>query len=74
MNHSLCCTSCNEVIIKGSADGSIKLRSKVVLFKDDSAVAVCKGCGAEVPVPIVADMSLVKGIVGTKKLRLYIKE
>lgn len=74
MNQSLCCSTCNEVIIKGASDGSIKLRSKVVIFKDEEAIAVCKGCGSEVPVPIVTDMSLVKGIIGTKKLRLYIKE
>ena len=74
MNQSLCCTTCNEVILKSTPDGTIKLRSKVVIFKESGASAVCKGCGTEVPVPVVTDMSLVKGIVGTKKLRLYIKE
>lgn len=59
-------------MLKSSSEG-IKLRSKVVLFKAEGTFAVCKGCGTEVPVPVVADMSLVKSIVSTKKLRLYVK-
>lgn len=74
MSQSLCCSACNEIILKSVSDGSIKLRSKVLIFKDDGAYAICKGCDTEVPVPVVADMNLVKSIVGTKKLRLYIKE
>lgn len=35
-----------------SQSGVDKIRAKVVLVRDDGVFAVCKGCGAEVKVPL----------------------
>lgn len=44
--------SCSEIILK-STDGEMKIRSRIMLVKNGSAYAVCKGCNAEVKVPLV---------------------
>lgn len=51
--HVLSCR-CGEVLVK-AVDGTIKLRSKIVLFRKEGAFAICKGCGAELPAPILLD-------------------
>lgn len=43
--------SCSEVIAK-SESGVTKIRSKLVVMRGNSVAAVCKGCGAEVPLPL----------------------
>jgi len=55
VNHVLIC-HCGEVLLK-STDAVTKLRSKIVIFKGMSAIAVCKGCGAELPIPVRLDVS-----------------
>jgi ribosomal protein S27E len=50
MEHLLIC-SCGEVLVKSTSDGT-KLRSKIIIFKAKGAVAICKGCGKELPIPI----------------------
>lgn len=50
MNRFLEC-SCGEIMIK-SYNNTIKIRNKVLVFKDNQAFAVCKGCGVEHPIPI----------------------
>ena len=55
MDHVLIC-KCGEVLLK-STDGSAKLRSKIVIFREGGAIAVCKGCGAELPIPVKLDVS-----------------
>lgn len=73
MNQSLCCTACGDIVIKG-LNNETKIRSKVLILRDDQSFAVCKGCGCEVPVPLKLDMDMAKSIVSSKKLRLYIKK
>lgn len=51
--HILSCR-CGEVLVK-AVNGVIKLRSKIVIFRDDGAFAICKGCGSELPAPIQLD-------------------
>jgi ribosomal protein S27E len=53
--HIVC--SCSEVIVK-SHNGSVKLRSKILIFKGNDAYAVCKKCGTEVAVPVSFDKSV----------------
>lgn len=72
MNDALCCSACGEIIVK-SVDGTIKVRSKVLILNDESATAVCKGCGTEIPIPIKFDNDMMKSVIQTKKLRLYVK-
>ncbi len=70
--NALCCTSCGDVIIK-STDNDVKVRSKVLIFKSEGTFAICKGCGEEIPVPLIIDQSMMKGIATSKKLRLFVK-
>jgi len=39
------------VVVK-SVNGTTKIRNKVLVFRDGRGYAICKGCGAEVPVPL----------------------
>ena len=73
MNNALSCTQCDNIIIK-SIEGELKVRAKVLVFKENQAFAICKGCNSEIPVPLVVDMSMMKSITSSNKLRLYIKK
>jgi len=53
VNHLISC-KCGEVILK-SMNGVIKLRSKIVVFKNGQSFVICKGCGKELPIPIKID-------------------
>ena len=55
IEHLLICR-CGEVLVK-STNGEIKLRSKIVVFRSAGTMAVCKGCGAELPIPVTLDKS-----------------
>ena len=48
--------SCSEIVLK-SVDGESKIRSKILVVKNDSVFAVCKGCNKEVKLPLVVDQS-----------------
>ena len=74
MDNALCCSKCDDVVLKSFESGEMKLRSKVVIFKDDKAVAICKGCGTEIPIPVAVDFTLMKSVVSSEKLRLYVKK
>ena len=50
---------CNELILKSLDGENPKLRSKVLVIKGDSVFAVCKGCSAEVRVPLKLDEELI---------------
>jgi transcription elongation factor Elf1 len=43
---------CGDIVVKSTIDGTSKIRSKILLLKNNTAYAVCKGCGTEVKVPI----------------------
>jgi hypothetical protein len=47
---------CDEIIAKSEA-GVTKIRSKILLVKANGVWAVCKGCGVEVPVPLISTES-----------------
>lgn len=42
---------CREIIVK-IQDGVTKVRSKILLFRDGKALAVCKRCDGEIAVPL----------------------
>lgn len=69
---ALCCVKCGEIVLKSMADDSAKLRAKVLVFKDDGAFAICKGCGTELQVPIALDMKQMAQV--SKSLRLYVRK
>lgn len=73
MDNALCCTKCGEVVIK-SMGTSTKIRAKVLVVRDDQTIAICKGCGVEIPVPLKMDESMAKALERTAKLRLYVRK
>jgi len=71
---ALCCTHCGEQVLKSMPDGTTKLRSKVIVFKDNSAVIVCKGCGGDIPFPLKIDDTLVKSMLQSQRLKLFVRK
>lgn len=55
MDHLLVC-KCQQVMVK-SALGVTKVVNKILVFRGDQGYAVCKGCGAEIRVPIKLDQA-----------------
>jgi ribosomal protein S27E len=68
MEHLLICR-CGEVLVKAT-DGEIKLRSKIIVFRNGTAIAVCKGCGIELPIPVTLDKQEL--LQKSKNLRLFL--
>lgn len=50
---------CSEVILK-SVDGELKIRSKMMVVRGNTVLAVCKSCSSEIPVP---QLSLTETVV-----------
>ena len=69
MDYLLCCNNCGDVIVKDSGDET-KSRGKLLVLKSNKAYSVCRGCGAEVEVPIQRDEELFKSLRTSP--RLYI--
>lgn len=67
---------CGELILKSySVNGKTKVRSKVLVFQEGVAKAVCRRCGAEIDVPISLDGDLVKSLKENRATkRLVIRE
>lgn len=49
----LTCPDCNRIIMDKTADGGYKLRSRMVIFQDSTAFALCPSCKKAVSVPIL---------------------
>ena len=73
MHNFLACEKCHEVVVKGFRD-EVKVRAKVILIRDDKVLAVCKGCGSEIQVPLRYDQELAKSLPMTPGPRLYLKK
>jgi len=74
MTHLVHC-SCGEVIVK-SLGPDTKVRAKVLVFKNDTAYAVCKSCDTEVEVPLQLNTEMLKSMSAPEKSRnvpLYIR-
>lgn len=69
MDNLLVCP-CGEVLLK-SARTATKLRSKILIFRDGQAFAVCKGCGEELPAPVRLDRC---ELVKSRNPRLFVKK
>lgn len=46
------CPKCNKIILDQADDGTRRLRSKLVLFTENGAVAQCPSCKEKVSVPL----------------------
>lgn len=74
MDSFLACSECEEVVIK-SVGAETKIRSKVLVVRDNTMYAVCKGCSSEIPVPLKLDSEMVKSISSQRQEpRLYLKK
>lgn len=58
---------CGEVLVKSNA-GEVKIRAKILVFKEDKAFAVCKSCGNENQVPVLVNNDLLKSMVESAEL------
>jgi len=47
------CPKCHRIIIDTTPSGGHKLRSRMVLFLDGKAVALCPSCKTYVNVPLI---------------------
>jgi len=74
MIHVSC--KCGELILKGLSCENMKIRSKIIVIKEDGAFAVCKGCDTEVKVPLCVDTPLLKSIQAEppRRIPLYIRK
>jgi len=70
MNHLIHCT-CGEVIVK-STGSDTKVRAKIVVFKDNNAYAVCRGCDHEVKIPLQIDSVMLKSM--SSHVPLYVRK
>ena len=70
IDHVLVCP-CGEVLIK-STNSTTKVRSKILIFKDGQAYAICKGCGAELAAPLRLDEADL--LAKSKNPRLFVKK
>lgn len=43
---------CSEIIVKSQGDSS-KIRSKIIIIKNNQVFAVCKSCGREIAIPLM---------------------
>jgi ribosomal protein S27E len=73
VNKSLCCANCGEVVLK-SVNGELKMRSKITIFKNGGAYAVCKGCSTEIQIPVSIDEKMMKSVSQLGSLKLFIKK
>lgn len=53
----LTCPKCNRIIVDTTNDGGVKVRTRMILFSEDGAYAICPSCKTKVSVPLSVDMS-----------------
>lgn len=46
------CQRCGRIIMDRTQDGGYKIRSRMLLFKEGKAIALCPTCKTDVEVPI----------------------
>ena len=61
---------CGEMLLK-SDDDAVKLRSKIIIFKNNNAYAICKKCSREHKIPISLNRELL--FSKTKNPKLYVR-
>jgi hypothetical protein len=49
------CQQCNRIIVDSTQDGGVKVRSRMIVFHDGRAHALCPTCKTEVEVPLAVD-------------------
>lgn len=46
------CPKCQRIIMDETQDGGYKIRSRMLIFKDGKAIALCPTCKNNVEVPV----------------------
>lgn len=46
------CPKCNRIVMDKTQDGGYKVRSRMIIFKDGKAVALCPSCKEPIEVPL----------------------
>ena len=57
------CSKCNRILMNVTEDGGYKVRSRMILFKDGEATAICPQCKKRNYVPI--QLGSVDGLFST---------
>ena len=47
------CPECKRIIMDSTQSGGYKIRSRMILFSENKAVAICPTCKTYVEVPII---------------------
>jgi len=47
------CPGCKRIIMDSMQSGGYKIRSRMILFSDGKAIAICPTCKTHVEVPII---------------------
>ena len=53
----LYCPKCNRIVVDVTQDGGVKVRSRMIIFSDNEAHALCPSCKTRVSVPLSVDVS-----------------
>jgi ribosomal protein S27E len=73
MERLLLC-SCGEVVVK-AVNGVTKVRAKILVFHNNKAYAVCKGCGREVQAPVALNRSEMADLLAkSRQTKLFLRK
>ena len=57
--YTLNCPHCNRIIMDTTSDGGYKIRTRMLLFINNMAMALCPTCKTKIPVPLsLGDVSM----------------
>lgn len=68
MDHLFAC-SCGEVLVKSSSS-EVKIRNKILIFRNGTALAICPNCNKENPVPVQLNQAEIAKALRQPKLFL----
>jgi len=68
MDHLFAC-SCGEVLVKSSST-EVKIRNKILIFRNGVALAICPNCNKENQVPVQLDQAELAKAIRQPKLFL----
>jgi hypothetical protein len=63
---NLRCPKCRTGLVQKSADGKVKIRTNLIAFDAHGAEAVCKKCGADIPLDVRLGPELRKALDGPR--------
>jgi len=67
------CPRCRERVVQKSLDGKVRIRSNLIAFGAHGAEAICRKCGAAVPVDLEIGGGLKKALQAEGWPRLIVR-